>query len=415
MLNDILARLKEKALQLRGMSLPLPSAIPIGRLSAMIRAIRLPDRETALSLISPASVGLLLAGLTTGLALLVTLTAEEAVKAHRDAIPRVTVQVQLETGEPMRGVATGTGAGSAPESSDMPPDASAEGMSMAPGEMAPPPEPAGPVTLAPAPAPGLVRETRDGPLPVIGPDGEQPWQVYARPFPERETRKRIGIIMVDMGAFGAKTNMALDILPPEVTFGFLPFGDRLQSWVDTSRKAGHEAVLMVPMEPEGYPRNDPGPATLLVSKSTENNILRLERHLKKAVGYVGVLSMSGSRFQADIRSLRPILEQVRDRGLLFIDSRVAPGGAAAKEAGDLATPWVVANLFIDPDPSRATVDRQLEMLEEIAGRDGAAIGIGRPYPTTIRRIPGWARLLRDKGFVLAPVSAIAGRQPLPEG
>src|SRR5262249_55280366 len=47
----------------------------------------------------------------------------------------------------------------------------------------PPQAGAGKATLlVPAPDPNLVENTPDGQLPIIGKDGRQAWQVYARPF-----------------------------------------------------------------------------------------------------------------------------------------------------------------------------------------------------------------------------------------
>ncbi|MDP1340887.1 divergent polysaccharide deacetylase family protein, partial [Klebsiella variicola] len=72
------------------------------------------------------------------------------------------------------------------------------------------------------------------------------------------------------------TAHAIETLPPEVTLSFAPYGPRLQEWIDKAREAGHEVLLELPMEPFGYPQNDPGPHTLLTGGNTAENISRLE-------------------------------------------------------------------------------------------------------------------------------------------
>ena len=47
------------------------------------------------------------------------------------------------------------------------------------------------------------------------------------------------------------------------------------------------------MEPIGFPKNDPGRATLLTSSNEVENLNRLEHIMKQAGGYVGLLGTLG--------------------------------------------------------------------------------------------------------------------------
>ena len=42
--------------------------------------------------------------------------------------------------------------------------------------------------------------------------------------------------------------------------------------MNRARARGHEIMLQVPMEPVGYPGNNPGPKTLLTERGEEANI-----------------------------------------------------------------------------------------------------------------------------------------------
>ena len=48
-------------------------------------------------------------------------------------------------------------------------------------------------------------------------------------------------------------------------------------------------------------------------------------------------------------------------------------------------------------------------LERLASSSGQAIGMGFPYPITIKRLVDWAGKLKDRGFTLTPLSALATR------
>ncbi|MGQ9366891.1 divergent polysaccharide deacetylase family protein [Azospirillum sp. ST 5-10] len=266
------------------------------------------------------------------------------------------------------------------------------------------------VTMAPAPASGLVEETRAGPLPRIAGNGRRPWQVYARPFPADDPRPRIALILSDMGLSGVTTGNALQNLPGAVTLAFVPFGERLDTWIEKARGDGHEVMLSLPMEPEGFPRNDPGPNALLTGLSADRNQERLLWSLAKAVGYVGVTSSSGGKFTASADAMRPLVDTLKARGLLYVDPGTAPRSKGPELAAEAGVPRARIDRVIDRDLSRGAIDDQLKELERIAKAQGAAIGIGFPYPSTIERIKLWATGLQDRGIVLAPVSAVVNMQ-----
>ncbi|MDA1133258.1 MAG: divergent polysaccharide deacetylase family protein, partial [Proteobacteria bacterium] len=266
--------------------------------------------------------------------------------------------------------------------------------------------------LDPSPDPALVVDGPNGPLPIIGEDGRQPWIVYARPFELPADTPRIAIVIGGLGLSRAGTQAAIQQLPGVVTLAFAPYAPDLGDWIAEARAAGHEVMLQLPMEPEGYPANDPGPHTLLTQVAAEDNLARLDWLLSRFTGYVGVTNYMGARFTVSPDDLRPVLEDLQMRGLLFFDSRENPDSVAAVVAAELEMPRVVNNRFLDTVASRISIDARLLELERIAEATGAAVGIGYPYPVTIERIAAWIRSLEGGNVVIAPISALASTQPV---
>lgn len=265
--------------------------------------------------------------------------------------------------------------------------------------------------LLPAPDPTLVEETRDGPLPIVAKDGRKAWQVYARPFDQSDKRPRVALIISGLGQSTTATDAAIQRLPGAVTLAFSPYAKNLTQWMDLSRAAGHEVLLTVPMEPIGYPENDPGPHTLLTSLSDKENRERLLYLLSRFPGYVGVLNTMGARLTTTPQSLKPVLQELRDRGLLFVDARSSLRSVGASQASEIGLPRAVNNRFIDIKAARSEIDQRLDELERIAKEGGYAVGIGSPYPVTIERVVLWAQELDSRGIALAPVSAMVDKQP----
>jgi hypothetical protein len=275
----------------------------------------------------------------------------------------------------------------------------------APTEAPPAAAPIGP--LSPAPDPALIEPGREGSLPIISADGRQAWRVYARPFADTTARPRIAIIVAGLGLRESTSQEAIAKLPADVTLSFTPYARNLEDWTARARSAGHEILMQVPMEPVDFPTSDPGPKALMTGLGPNDNRARLEWTLARATGYVGVMTYMGSRYTSNADAVTATAEILKARGLMILDSHTADQSAVASVAGRLGLPHAVATRFIDATPTRAAVDARLAELERFALQNGAAIGIAADYPGSIERIAAWAAGLEARGFVLAPVSALA--------
>jgi len=264
---------------------------------------------------------------------------------------------------------------------------------------------AGPVRI-----PELIEKGPQGPLPVPSAEGLQPWKAYSRPFNDNDPRPRIAIIITNLGLSSSATQAAIQDLPGEITLAFQPFANRLEEWIPLARAAGHEVLLAVPMEPTNFPASDPGPMTLLTSLPQADNLDRLDWALSRFTGYVGVINHLGGRFATSEESLVPILTAIRNRGLLFVDTKPTSNSLATQVAETLQMVHAFNDRFIDDEPNRWSIDARLQELERIARRTGFAVGVGQAYPVTLERLRSWATTLPTRGLAMAPITAVADKQ-----
>lgn len=259
--------------------------------------------------------------------------------------------------------------------------------------------------LHPHPDPGLIDQGPTGPLPVIGPDGRQPWRVYSRPYNALDTRPKIALVIADLGLSTERTQAALN-LPGAVSLAFAPYSRKLAEWIDAARSDGHEVLLTLPMEPADFPQSDPGPFALMASFDAEQNINRLEWVLSRATGYVGLINHQGSGLSASRSAMQPLMGNLKARGLLYLDLRQDDSSIAPMAAADAGVPHAQADIVLDDELSRTHILGQLRLAETLARTNGSAIVVGRPYPLTLNRVELWLRGLAENGLALVPVSGI---------
>ena len=267
-------------------------------------------------------------------------------------------------------------------------------------------------SLRPAPDPGLVEPSAQGPLPRIGLDGREPWKVYARPYDDRDARPRVAIILSGLGLSSAATEAAIQDLPSEVTLAYQPFADNIQQWIQLSRAAGHEVLLNLPMEPVDFPANDPGPRALFVTLSPDENQDRMRWALLTGVGICGCGEPYGVTVHDFPGCHAADPRRIEGAGpTAVVDARSAARSVATVLASEMEVPRAINDRFLDNrEVSRATVDARLAEVERIAKDAGVSIAIGQAFPVTLERIRAWAATLEGKGIALVPISAVVDRQ-----
>ena len=272
------------------------------------------------------------------------------------------------------------------------------------GPPAPPGEPVAPPEK-PVPSARPPQEAALRPPPALPPPGAKPaWLRFAVPAPPTGSRPLVAIVFDDLGLDRARTAEATRLRGP-LTMSFMTYAGDLPEQTEAARRAGHELFLHVPMEAVDR-HADPGPHGLFTALSREENLARLRWGLGRAAGFVGINNHMGSKFTADAHSMMPIMEELRARGLLFLDSRPSLSSAGIRLAVAYGVPHAARDLFLDDDQTPVAIAKQLARLEQVARQHGSGIAIGHPHDTTIAALKAWLPLLGEKGFALVPVSVV---------
>ena len=252
------------------------------------------------------------------------------------------------------------------------------------------------------------------PEPQVPAAPKTPFERYARPFSNADGKPTVSIIVGGLGINRGRTNAAINELPPEITLSFAPTTANLQSWINKARRAGHEVLIELPMEPYDYGRERPHPQILQVAAGTETNTRRLQTLLSRVRSYTGVMNYQGGKFATSDTAARPVFDVLEKKGLAFFEDGSLSRSVFAETAALERVPFGKAGAWIDARPEGDEIANQLMILEAEALENGASLGMGISYPVTVDILKEWTARLESRGFVLAPASHFA-RQASPAG
>ena len=230
------------------------------------------------------------------------------------------------------------------------------------------------------------------------------WERFAVPIKRADVPK-IVIVMDDLGLDRRRTRETLN-LPGPLTLSFMSYAEELRQQTGQAHNAGHELMLHVPMEPLSS-NIDPGPNVLLSGMPKDELTKSIDWNLDQVSGYVGINNHMGSRFTADPEGMRVVIDALKSRGLLYLDSLTSGKSVGHDIARNAGIPFAIRNIFLDHDDDLAAIHRQLRRTESLARETGLAIAIGHPRDKTLEALSEWLPTLKDKGFQLVPISAVA--------
>ncbi len=228
-----------------------------------------------------------------------------------------------------------------------------------------------------------------------------------RPTPTLSPARRgkLAILLDDAGQ-SMELVPAAAALPEAVGVAVLPF---LPHSVDTAaelHRTGHEIWLHLPMEPNGYPRRNPGPGAVLTSMSEEDVRRTVRSALNNVPFIVGVNNHMGSKATANLRVMTWVMQEISARGLRFIDSRTTAATVAEEAARAQGIRTGRRKVFLDNSSSEAAIERQLSEAIYRARREGSLIAIGHLHAPTLRVLERELPGISSRGIDLVPPSKL---------
>jgi uncharacterized protein len=196
---------------------------------------------------------------------------------------------------------------------------------------------------------------------------------------------RVAIVIDD---FGMNLDIAKKFLevPLPITFSILPHQRFSQEIAELAHDHHRQVILHLPMEPQGYPKVNPGKGALFLSMSGDALQQSLSSALDSSPYIAGINNHMGSRFTENAPQMKTVMEEAKKRGLYFLDSFTSPRSVAASVAQQVHIAFLRRDVFLDNNPSEAAIRAQLRQLIRRAKIQGSALAIGHPHESTLRAL-----------------------------
>lgn len=225
----------------------------------------------------------------------------------------------------------------------------------------------------------------------------------------------LSIVVDDFGYFSGTLLDDFCKLDPAVTFAVLPDLTHSVAAMQMADESGHETIIHIPMEPQGYPKNNPGDNAIFVHLSEKQIIKRMKHYIKQLPLCIGANNHMGSLATADKDVMQSVLEVLKREDMYFVDSRTSSSSIAFATAREMLMKTHENMLFLDsPDISEATFKTKLNRLKQLKEKNDKVLVIthckDKGKLAYLQRMINAAETM---GYQLVPVSELF-KNKLPE-
>lgn len=217
---------------------------------------------------------------------------------------------------------------------------------------------------------------------------------------------KVALVIDDLGRSLEEVRLFGELEIP-LSWAVLPFEARTGEVVEELGGMGVEVLCHLPMEPFGD--GDPGPGALTREMDAERLAKATREALGRTPGALGVNNHMGSALSEEPAAMRTILTVLAEMDLYYLDSRTNPRTIGYGTALGLGVPAAERQVFLDPDPAIERIRGQFGVALEIARREGKAIAIGHPVPTTLAVLRDEIPLALEAGYEFVRVSEVLDR------
>ena len=225
-----------------------------------------------------------------------------------------------------------------------------------------------------------------------------------------EKRGELAILIDDFGYCGEGTEEML-ALPIPFTAAIMPFSSCTAEDAEAVRRAGKEIFIHMPMESLTGKREWVGEKGIFRDMSDAEIRARVEEAFVILPDAVGLNNHMGSAIMEDKRSLSAVMDVLREKKVLFVDSVTTANSLGKRIATEKGVFFQARDVFLDSTDDVEVVKANLRKAATVALEKGSALAIGHVGPEggkiTAQAIRELIPELEQAGIVFVTVNDLA--------
>ena len=192
---------------------------------------------------------------------------------------------------------------------------------------------------------------------------------------------KLAIVIDDFGYRPQQENQVL-ALPANISVAVLPNAPHAREMAIKAHNQGHEVLIHLPMAPLS---KQPLEKDTLRPEMSSSEIDRIIRDAVNKVPHaVGMNNHMGSAMTSNLSGMQKVMQALEPYNLYFLDSMTIGNSQAMRAANGTRVKVIKRKVFLDDSQKEADIRAQFNRAIQVARRDGSAIAIGHPHPSTVR-------------------------------
>lgn len=192
---------------------------------------------------------------------------------------------------------------------------------------------------------------------------------------------KLSILIDDFGYRQHEENQVLQ-MPKAVSVAIFPNAPDSQMMMNKAHQQGREILIHLPMAPLS---KQPLEKDTLTPSMSAAEVKRIVDQAISNIPYaIGINNHMGSAMTSSLTGMENVMQAMNAHNLFFLDSMTIGNTQSVKAAQGTRVKVIKRNVFLDDVQNEAEIRHQFERAIALARKNGYAIAIGHPHPTTVK-------------------------------
>ena len=224
-----------------------------------------------------------------------------------------------------------------------------------------------------------------------------------------EASPEIFLIIDDFGSYHNELLQEFCQLDKEVNFAILPNEPFYREVMEQADLYEHDILIHIPMEPIDIKNNNPGDDAILVQYNAAKIKSLIKEYIRKIPLAIAANNHMGSLATSQVDVMRPVLQTLKQYGLMFIDSYTSANSVVSQVAREEMMQIWQRDLFLDDnkDLTEKVFTEKMNSLNSIAKKKDQIFVISHSHnKSELEFVKKFIEQAKAKGFRFSAISSL---------